>query len=264
MNTNTTTTSRAFAFGFTAAAAMSLFAAHASAADLTVGTPIDNIPGATISVLYPGDLSPDGTFFTRVKLTGVPSTQNEAIIRWDGTTANAYVIKGDLMGGLPIKSFGDPYVRFNPSEDGFIHIRFTAKLQQDGISTTAANDDVFGEWVSANGLFLRLREGDVAIPGYTVANFDWYHLAGSDTLGIQMLQVGTTTKKVGIWNFDSGVFAYVGGPVDVNGVTKTIKSIVKPAALAPMTYQTRMGNRQTLSVLIKTVEGDTLIKQFQP
>jgi hypothetical protein len=85
MKTNKTNTGRALAFGITAAAALSLFATGANAAELTVGTPVANIPGATISVLYPGDLSPDGTFFTRVKLKGVPTNQDEAIIRWNGT-----------------------------------------------------------------------------------------------------------------------------------------------------------------------------------
>jgi hypothetical protein len=166
------------------------------------------------------------------------------------------------MGGEPIKSFGDPYVRFNPSEDGFIHIRFAAKLLQNGATVTAANDDVFGEWVQANGLFLRLREGTEVIPGFTVANFDWYHLGGQgDILGVRLLQTGTTTKKAAIWT-NGGLLAYVGGPVDVNGVTQTVKTIARPTALAPMTYQTRMGHRSAFSVLIRTLEGSTLIKQY--
>lgn len=235
------------------------------APDLSVGTPVDNIPGATVSVLYPGDLSPDGTFYTRAKLKGVPAILDECILAWDGTTATALVREGDLMDGEPIKSFSDPLVRSDITVDPFIHIAFSAKLLQNGTSVTAANDDVNGEWVSANGLFVLLREGDTnLLPGHTLVKMNWLHrtrYAGSYA-GIQLKADGTTTMKNAIWNGNTGMVAYVGGPVEVNGVTETIKTIGAPIQAPPVAIQTRIGNDYGISVLVKTVEGHTLIKQF--
>lgn len=235
------------------------------APDLSVGTPVDNIPGATVATLFPGDLSPDGMFYTRAKLKGVPATQDECILSWDGFTATAMVREGDLMDGVPIKSFSDPLVRSDITVDPFVHIAFSAKLLQNGTSVTAANDDVNGEWVSANGLFVRLREGDTnLLPGHTLVAMNWLHrthYAGS-YYGVQLKVDGLTTRKAAIWNANTGLVAYVGGPVEVNGVTETIKTIGSPLQAALIAGQTRIGNDYGVSVLIKTVQGHTLIKQF--
>jgi hypothetical protein len=47
-----------------------------------------------------------------------------------------------------------------------------------------------------------------------------------------------------------------------NGAAKTIKSITKPSAGGPVTWQTRVGITDTISLLIKSTDGATFLKLF--
>jgi hypothetical protein len=242
--------------------------------ELNAGDPVSNVSGATVSSFKPASIASNGLLFLRSEIKGADITSANAacLLSWDPNFSIAKTVlrAGDSIFGLPIRTFGDPVASGN-------NLIFKASLAVAGEVTRNHNDVIasigqFGDTASLIGL---LREGDDAlIPGgLHFKKFTWFHGLQSSAIsntsgvfiGVLLANASGATKGHGCWysdGFSVTPIVYSGGPVTIDGVTKTVKSVSKPTVSAPAQAEGRVGNPKTISLLIKTVDGVTAIKTF--
>jgi hypothetical protein len=237
----------------------------AAPGDVTNGQEVINVPGAIVSAINSPAMASDGSIYWRGKIKGtnVTALTDTCLLGWNGSVATVVVREGDDMGGNELSVIGDPIIKGQ-------RLYFSGKIRMGG-SVTNTNDEILGTALTTGGGATQLaREGVPAtgVEGFAFQKFLWMHPTSSGLFfGAQVVNISDPTqKKMGVWYslpFNSPMFIQaVGNSVVVNGTSKVIKSITKPAAGAPANVETRVGNENAITLVIKTVDGTTLLKTF--
>jgi len=250
--------------------------------ELNVGEAVSNVPGAIVASLEPAAISTNGRIYLRTKLkgAGIMSASADCLLSWDPnfSIARSMVRAGDLIFDLPVKSFGDPVASGN-------NLIFKASLAIAGEVAKNQNGIIasVGQFGDASSLIGLLREGDDAlIPGgFHFEKFTWFHgvqsssdpqagPAAFDTSGVFVGAVVANatgkSKRYGCWYSDGLTvtpIVFSGGPVVIDGASRTVKTVSMPTVHAPAQAEGRVGNVTTINLLIKTVDGATAIKTFE-
>jgi hypothetical protein len=256
--------------------------------ELNVGEVVSNVSGAIVSRLNPASISTGGRLFLRSEIngTGVISANAACLLSWDRYyfLARAILRAGDPLSGASIKSFGDPVANGS-------NLIFKANLALDGTVKKNNNEVIasIAQSGDASTLIGLLREGDGAlIPGdLHFKKFTWFHgipgsMAANSSavvngagpiasdgsgafIGALVANRSGKTKGHGCWFSDGTTvtpIVFSGGPVVIDGETKTVKTVSNPTVIAPAQAEGRVGNATAISLLIKTVDGVTAIKTF--
>jgi hypothetical protein len=242
--------------------------AFVPAYDLHTGTPVSNLSGVTVKKLYPTVAAPDGTLFARAKIAGmgVTGVNDDVVLRSIGASGFADILFGEGSGinGGTIAKFGDPLFE---SVSGRVYC--SAALVQTG-GVTALNDAVLVACQPVFGYLAQFaREGDPA-PGAgtrVFTKFTWMHPVHAGVFfGAKAGDPAATPPVLaGAWFWDGATVSKVvlpGDATSLDGSPRTVKSVTLPTAAAPVNYQTRVGDGTSVSLLLKTLEGEDLVKRF--
>ncbi len=240
--------------------------------DLHTGLPISNVTGTTVKTLYPSMAGPDGTLYARAKIAGavgagVTSGNDDVILRHIGGSNAAEVLarEGSSLNGEQLIKLGDPLL---DSLSGRLY--FLGALLQNGTSVTKLNDSVIVSCsVNGGASVMVAREGQIpaGVATRVFTKFAWIHPThGGLFFGATATDAALNPKAVaGVWFWDgSHVISVVvpGDNITLDGNSKVVKSISAPTAASPANYNTRVGDGSSVSLLIKTVTGETIIKRF--
>lgn len=246
--------------------------APATAGDLYTGVSVSNVSGATVTKLNTPASGPRGSLYCRATLagTGITSANADCLLKWDFNGATALLRKGDALLDGTIKSIGDPVLNQNATK-----VALTVTLAVAGTVTTS-NDLVLISVDTITGRVTKIaREGDSATDAGTrkFTKFDWVHWAGNFLfIGGSAADAAANPKSIsGAWacynhaaNFGFLKVVLPGDSVTVGNTSKTVESVTKPALTAPASSQTRVGDAESVSLLIKTVDKVQVIKRYTP
>jgi hypothetical protein len=238
--------------------------------DLHTGLPISNVSGTTVKTLYPSMAGPDGTLYAKAKIAGmgVTTANDDVLLRHIGVLNAAEVLarEGSSLAGEQLVKLGDPLLE---STSGRLY--FLGGLLQNGTTVTKLNDSVLVACsTNGGGLSLVAREGQnppkVATRVFT--KFAWLHPTRDGLFfGATATDAALNPKAVaGVWFWDgSHVLPVVvpGDNITLDGNPRVVKSISAPTAASPVNYNTRVGDASSVSLLIKTVTGETILKHFE-
>jgi hypothetical protein len=247
------------------AAAVLLAAAPAPVREyqILVGQAVDGLPGVTIKTLSQPLALPSFGLLFHAKLagTGVDSTNSEALMLHFAGFTQAILRSGTVVNGVHVKSLGDPTLSLGGSNQILVQARM---VRESGIDAT--ND----QWVLTvpfpSGTPSVVAQTGQIYPnsgGRAIVKFLWMHPSSSAIyFGVMLDTTPTTGKVMGIINPSTGTVAIQGGPVTVSGVTETIKTIAKPFQKGLAVNSASFFDSDGVTVLLKTVEGHTLINQY--